>query len=637
MTGVDAVNVWTVMRRSAALALALAIGCALFRYPLHAGWLAAGFCLYGLCIWRYPSSWIFFVPTLLPVLDFAPMSGWFFLDEFDLLVMTTLAVALWRWQGGNDQQGLPKGAKAFLGLYVVSFSVSTIIGLLPIEQMDVNAFSSYFSHYNSLRIAKGFIWSLALLPLLMNEAKRPAIIHRNIILGMLAGLSGVVLVALWERQVFSGLLNFSNDFRITSTFSGMHTGGAYIDVYLVAALPFVAACFLMWRIKALWCAGLLLFGLGLYTLLVTFSRIDYIAFAFSSLALLAGLVYRYPLKRRLVIVFPVLATITVLVTKPVIQGSYMRDRFAKTANDVTVRLDHWKDAVAMMSSDWKSDLFGMGLGSYPRIYAEKNAEGVKPTLYRYMKDGDNPYLRLTSGDSLYMGQRLRLMPGCTYTLSADLRSHSDNAVLTVPVCEKSLLHSFRCNWLGMKVGNTGGQWVHQVVTFRAERLGEGRFYQRRPVELALYNGKKNTTVDVTNVQLNDDKGTNLIVNGDFSRGNDRWFFSTDNHLPWHIKNLWVHLVFEQGWAGLLTFSSFVAYVVILLLIGMKEGDMFSVILLSSLSGFFSVGLIDSLFDSPRIGMLFFLLTFAAIVCSGRRHDAHGVPSDGFECSHGEVR
>jgi hypothetical protein len=225
-----------------------------------------------------------------------------------------------------------------------------------------------------------------------------------------------------------------------------------------------------------------------------------------------------------------------------------------------------------------------------------------------------------------MGQRLCLIPDKVYTLSADLRGYSDRALLTVPVCEKSLLYSYRCNWLGMKVGNTGGHWVNQVVTFRADGLGKGRFYQRRPVDLALYNGNKDSTVDVTNVQLNDENGTNLIKNGNFSAGNDRWFFSTDNHLPWHVKNLWVHIYFEQGWIGLLTFCSFVAYVVTLLVIGMLGGDMFSLLLLSSVVGFFSVGLIDSLIDSPRISMLFFLQMFIALICFNRRDDAQRFPA-----------
>jgi hypothetical protein len=61
---------------------------------------------------------------------------------------------------------------------------------------------------------------------------------------------------------------------------------------------------------------------------------------------------------------------------------------------------------------------------------------------------------------------------------------------------------------------------------------------------------KTTLIDVDNVALLDDSGRNLVRNGDFSKGMQRWFFSTDSHLAWHTKNLFVHVLFEQGWFGL---------------------------------------------------------------------------------------
>lgn len=70
----------------------------------------------------------------------------------------------------------------------------------------------------------------------------------------------------------------------------------------------------------------------------------------------------------------------------------------------------------------------------------------------------------------------------------------------------------------------------------------------------------------------------------------------DNHMLWHAKNLWVLIVFEQGWVGLLLFNVLLLYT----------------LLLSSLIGFLTVGLIGSLFDSPRIATLFFFVVFVSI-------------------------
>ena len=46
------------------------------------------------------------------------------------------------------------------------------------------------------------------------------------------------------------------------------------------------------------------------------------------------------------------------------------------------------------------------------------------------------------------------------------------------------------------------------------------------------------------------QATELLANGDFNRGLAHWFYSSDkHHMPWHAKNLAVHLYFEQGLLG----------------------------------------------------------------------------------------
>jgi len=97
---------------------------------------------------------------------------------------------------------------------------------------------------------------------------------------------------------------------------------------------------------------------------------------------------------------------------------------------------------------------------------------------------------------------------------------------------------------------------------------------------------------------------------------DRWFFNVDNHHPWHISNLWVSLLFEQGWLGLVLFNILLLYVLMTLGKNIFRGDIFSLVLLSSFAGFLTVSLIDSLFDSPRIAMLYYLMAFVSILQPG---------------------
>jgi hypothetical protein len=90
----------------------------------------------------------------------------------------------------------------------------------------------------------------------------------------------------------------------------------------------------------------------------------------------------------------------------------------------------------------------------------------------------------------------------------------------------------------------------------------------------------------------------------------------DNHMLWHAKNLWVLIVFEQGWVGLLLFNALLLYTLTILVMSFKEGNLFSLVLLSSLIGFLTVGIIGSLFDSPRMATFFFFVVFVSIFNSG---------------------
>ena len=135
----------------------------------------------------------------------------------------------------------------------------------------------------------------------------------------------------------------------------------------------------------------------------------------------------------------------------------------------------------------------------------------------------------------------------------------------------------------------------------------------RPVKLSIYNGHAGTLVDVANVALLDSAGTNLVRNGDFSEGMHRWFFSTDSHLPWHVKNLYIHVLFEQGWLGLICFMALITYAIVRLLLRAWGNELASLALFTSLTAFLVVGLVDSLIDETRLGFLFFLLLITGLM------------------------
>lgn len=609
--------------RAVSFLLWIIIAATLFDYPVAKLGLGLFLLTYTALLIRFPYLWLLVIPSLLPVMDFAPWTGRFFFDEFDLLILATLAVYFWRKPKAQAYRLLGLPTNWLLSLFIALYGISLLKGSLPLETIDANAFSNYYSNYNSLRIGKGVLLAVFLLPLLQQSVSR----YRNAPLylgyGVLLGLVGVIAAACWERLLFPGLLNFTSDFRIIALFSSMHTGGGHIDAYLALTLPFIALLFLYSSLPLLTIPlGIGLFITGLYVLLVTFSRGPYLAASIEFIILIISLLWCFKKKFATnwykFLLVPVLLTLIPLIAIPVFKGQFIQDRFNTVSQDTNIRLAHWRDALAMRDDNLLTNLLGMGLGSYPRTYLWRNSENVIPAMYRFGNEHGNPYLKLSSGDSLYMSQHVTVEPHSSYRLSMDLRSAQDAVTLTTPICEKSLLYSFRCSWNTLSEKAPAGQWRHIEQTINSGEVSESsgqilRELTRRPVQLSLFNNAKNLIVDVDNVSLTDASDTNLIANGDFTHGIDHWFFSTDNHLPWHIKNLWVHILFDQGWLGVCAFFLLFAHAIYSCSLKLRHHNVFAAILLASFSGFMVVGLVDSPFDAPRLTFLFFLLLFLALM------------------------
>ena len=117
----------------------------------------------------------------------------------------------------------------------------------------------------------------------------------------------------------------------------------------------------------------------------------------------------------------------------------------------------------------------------------------------------------------------------------------------------------------------------------------------------------------------------MVDNGDFSHGGDRWYFSSDHvHLPWHAKNLWLGIWFDQGWMGLLAVIGFGVAALACAYARAARGDRLAVTLAASLTAFMVVGLFDTLLDATRLATLFYLLALCATLEERvrRRRHAH---------------
>jgi hypothetical protein len=262
-------------------------------------------------------------------------------------------------------------------------------------------------------------------------------------------------------------------------------------------------------------------------------------------------------------------------------------------------------------------LFGMGTGRYPATYRRLSSERIAPAVHTVQQEQGKRYLLLTPGDPMYIEQFVTLSPQRRYRLSFSARSDGADAELALPLCEKWMLYSARCIWMTASIGATGGQWRQFSWEVDSATLGRLPWYAPRPVKLSLFNPSDTAMVEIDQVSLRADDGVELIRNGDFSAGMDRWFFTGDNHLPWHLENLWLQLYLEQGALGVLAFAALLAYGCLALWKLQRGGDLYAPALAGGLAAFAALSAVDSLFDFPRISLLFGLI-LAQVLWPGRR-------------------
>ena len=590
-------------------------------HPLGIATVLLPLIVYIALLWLRPGLWLVLVPALLPILDWAPWSGRFFWTEFDTLLVATLGVGYLRLRANTHSQPVMRfPAKWLLAGFTLSAIISLGLGLLPLSPVDFNAFTHYTSSFNSLRAAKALFFALLFIPLLTRAWDDPPRAAGQLALGISLGLAIEVLYVLWERVTFSGLLNFENDYRISGSFPGMHIGGASIEGYLVTVLPFVLLWAWQQRRAVVTALAIILYALGAYSVMVTFSRGGQIAFMLTTLIAVFGFA-RLALRdhaRRFAGVgaLLVMGGAIVVVVWPIFSGKYSESRLASSVEDASIRMRHWSDVLSIVEKR-DAAVFGVGLGTFPAAYFWGSREPARPATYSFLSENGNVFLRLGSGDTLYFQQPVAVKPERRYRLSMDLRASAKNAILTAPLCEKPLLSSYTCAWSSLELKAPPGQWAHYETTVHSANFGPPGSAFPRPVKLSLFNGGGGAIMDVDNVALYDEAGRNLLRNGDFSAGMRYWFFTTDNHLAWHVENLFIHVLFEQGWLGLICFLSLLAYTATRLLRPAWVDDPLRLTLFAALAAFLLVGMLNTLIDETRIGFLLYFLLLTTLIAEAR--------------------
>ena len=246
-----------------------------WQHPLWPFAATAGFVAWVLVALRWPEAWLVVVPLALPWLNFAPWTGAMLVEEFDLLLLGTLAAGFARrgWRVRLPHPPVARGLRFLALLSAGSLLVGLWRGVVDAGGASFGWFDGYVEAGNSLRVGKSLAFALAFWPLLRDALRiDPGRSMARFALGMQGGLMLVGLAVLWERAAYPGLLDFSTAYRTTALFWEMHVGGAAIDAYVALATPFAAWGVWSARTPRSFAVAGALAVLAAYTGLTTFSR-----------------------------------------------------------------------------------------------------------------------------------------------------------------------------------------------------------------------------------------------------------------------------------------------------------------------------------------------------------------------------
>lgn len=591
------------------LCVAALIGWGAVVFPIAPVAVLAGLAALAALLWRAPHLWLVALPAVLPVVDLSPFTGWLLVGEADAMVLVVLAVL---WARTTPARGdlWPAGwPGAVLAAFVASMALGLALGLNlpgPGEGTD----NIYLSPWNAVRLAKPVAYGLALLPFLRQRQRQAGDAAALFATGMLIGLCGIALLVGLERLAFPGLFNLTSDYRVAAAFASMHVGGGHIGAWLAAGLPFLAVPLLRGRAVAAACA--LLVGVGAtHALAVTFARTAYAAalvgIAVTGLLLLLPRRAGAPATRRatpLAVLALALAGTALVATAR--ETAFMASRLAHLGPDLSERVRNWTAGLDLRAPGAVPLLFGMGLGTYPRLLLAGGAM-PGPSNLVLERDAEGPWLRLIGRGPFYVGQKVKPRPGEVLRVRLRLRGESADAALTFGLCEKWLLYSDACASATVRPSRPGA-W--EEVAARLTAPGTDRF-PPRPVEFWLH-AHRGGSVAVRDIRLTDAGGRERIANGGFTAGTARWLFTDDQHGAWRIFNQYLTALFETGLLGLAAFLALLCGAIGRAWTAARGGHLAWAPVAGALCAFAVSCLADAPLEAPRLATMFLVLAGLAL-------------------------
>lgn len=299
-------------------------------------------------------------------------------------------------------------------------------------------------------------------------------------------------------------------------------------------------------------------------------------------------------------------------------GKYMEDRFSTSSKDLDGRLSHWQQALSMLQTPWDI-AFGKGLGRFPANYFFAIPDSAFPGTYQIDQDGTNNWLSLVGprhsisfGDMLRISQRLPQGAQAPFEVAFKVKART-NVTVHAEVCAKHLLYEDGCAIGHARVAAKDGEWQTVRMPLTGSKVYGGKWYAPRFKTFSLGVLSRSGWADIDDIVLAGHGDSNLLINGNLSDGMKHWFMTSDrDHMPWHAKNLFVNVVFDQGLFGGAAFLLLTLGALWRLNLGKARGHELSPYLTAAIVGFLIVGLFDSLMDVPRVAFLYYFLVLCAL-------------------------
>lgn len=315
--------------------------------------------------------------------------------------------------------------------------------------------------------------------------------------------------------------------------------------------------------------------------------------------------------------YPHLAAIIIAAVLAIaLGGTRIQMRMDTTSRDLDTRFQHWNTVID--SSQWsvKDIMFGNGLGSFPLNYVTNEPDLVRRIgSYTLTTKGIENTLMLGPGEDLAFGQRLTLEPDTQYTLKLELNSQSEakKTVMFASLCERNLIifERWAVNCETQKI-NIEPQESAQIIetTINSKTIGANSSLKRLPTVMLLRYKKGSAPLQIMSIDLVDESFNSVVSNGYFSKGTDHWFFYHDfEHLPWHIKNIYLSIFYQLGAIGSLLFLLLLGVAAKKVITSSPEERPLNGAIASIVIGFLAFGLFGDPLDSSRVSSLFFMLLF----------------------------